>query len=313
MSGRNLWTQVAAQPTVTVTVAAYGPVFGYPTFEVFRGPALADQGPTVPYADRLKVDVEATGASLLGDVVDAAAEALGVSLPGAQISESITGVVFYEPADDLAFGHRLEPWPDFICLADADGSPIREAPWNLVTVDELQAAGEIGLIDGHPLRPYFWPVTPQGGEPVTVGSALWLLWQIWEHVLSGADTTILVKDALRRVRRARQTIRDVQLDHRGALRQPESLMQFLDENPRTSREVAVFLRWPIEFTEGWLTGTGYVPNADGTWHPGTDRVTRMLNDTVHSIEHLGRTPTEDEIRTRLARTTELPIDEAPSD
>ncbi len=163
LGDRNVGRRIRALTRDAVTVAVHGPVYGYPGLPVFDGPGFEDQSPDIPYAERVRVEVEVTEITPLGEIIDTAAARLGTTHPhGGRVCDALTGVVFYEPEDEVSFKWREEPWPRVIRLADETGLPSWGVLWTEIRFGELLAASDAQLIIGDPRRPYFWPVIPQG-------------------------------------------------------------------------------------------------------------------------------------------------------
>lgn len=305
MSRRTLKARASVDPDLTVTVAVLGPVFGYPHLDVFDGPSFADQGPEVGYAERLKVEVAADRTSRLGEIIGAAADAVGISIRGECLPDRLTGVVFYQPADDLEFQHRAEPWPRTIRLADAEGAPSWYALWSAVTVGELLHASDSGLVEGDPLRPYLWPVVPQSELVQTAIESLPFLWAAWSQFLTVKETGSFGAEIWKRIRPARE-LSELEPFGGWATERPQDIFPFLDGTPRSTEEIAAFFCWTEERTAGWLEGTGYALGEDGNWRPGADRAALVLHESVRSIEQLGRAPTELEIQSRFEQMNGTP-------
>lgn len=154
-----------------MTVAAYGPsaaeIFG-PTF--FEGPRFFNEGEGVPWDARRKVTLTVAPTETLAVVIDRAAEEFGLSVarpgirwhPDQPVSETIAGVAFYKPGDDLPYASP-HPWMSIFPAVDEDG----ELYWKWISeakLGDLLRAYERGLLPGDPQRIYLWPIVPQGGE-----------------------------------------------------------------------------------------------------------------------------------------------------
>jgi hypothetical protein len=276
-----------------VTVAALGPVFGYPEVVVFEGASLRDQGPERPYSERLKTSVDASLDTRLGEIIDAAATAFDIRWAGGgPISEYLRGVVFYEPTDEYGFQHRPQPWPSAIRTVGANGAPSWSVRWRDVRFGELLASADAGLVRGDPFRPYLWPVIPQGEAGPAFLEALWSSWIIWEHLLAAYGTVQLARTILERIRRARGSVFDQDSGARwqDALARPQDVIGYLTERPRDSHDVAAYVDRPVSETENALLGVGYVRGADGRWRAGADDAGQALHRIVIEIERAGGTP-----------------------
>jgi hypothetical protein len=269
-----------------ITVAALGPVPEYLRQEVFAGESFDDQGWKLRYADRKKVTVQAAGHEYLGLVIDRAADAFGVRSRTEQtVGELVPYVAFYLEQDELEFVSREERWESAIRTVGPDGSASWAVRWSAITIDELLASADAGLLDGDPLRVFLWPVIPQG-EVANFVVALWQLWALWEHALSGRETVGLARTVLSRIRRGREASEEAGRPWIGALQRPQDLFPFLDAAPRSTAEVACFTGLSKEQAEGALWALGYASEERG-WVPGGDPAAGLLRSQVMRIRERG--------------------------
>lgn len=300
---------------VTVHVAAWGPAFGYPELPVFDGEQFADQGPEVHYAHRAKVLVRVPSDTSYGAIIDEAADRFGVlSQNEMRISELVHCVALYRDADERGMAYDYDRWLAVVRTVDRHGAPSWAVRWSEVTVDEMLAARDAGVLLGDPLRPYFWPVIPQG-DLDDLAQALWMLWMHWEdiltHILAAGGTAALARSAVRRtlqtIRRARTS---AAVDHQqwaAALRRPREFFAYLTDSARTSEEVAQHTGLRLYQVERGLPGLGYVLGPDARWRPATG-AQAQLAEAVRDIEKRGRAPSLEETAERvraLARADEL--------
>ena len=286
----------------TVTVAVLGPVFGYPGPPVFDGPVFEDQGEDLPYAKRVKVEVEVTEITPLGEIIDTAAARIGITNPrGGRVCDELTGIVFYEADDEVSFKWREQPWPRVIRLADEAGLPSWSVLWTEMRYGELVSASDANLVVGDPRRPYFWPVIPQGGGLQTFVISLRVLWSAWEYVLAGYGTFDLVRRVRRfhlarrigaRVKRAEKAIEqaDWAMPWSKRLQRPHDFFDQVTGQPRTAEEIASLLGCPIEQAEAMLWGMGFSCDREGLWVVGGDAAASVLAESVQMIRQLGRAP-----------------------
>lgn len=281
---------------LNVTVAAFGPSFMH-ELGLFGGPTLENQGPEVPYAERMKAVLEVELDETLGSVLDRAAAEFGVvpgrELAGSRISEVITGVVFYLPEDEAGL-YRSEPWPDLIRLLDEEGTPSWGVPWALVRYRELLEASKAGLIEGDPRRAYLWPVIPQG-EPVTVGLALLGVLWILERVLGGAVEELgatVARAAIDRVRRVRE-LGDKSSEWRERLARPDDFVTYLRRKPITTSDAAAVLHCSDEDAEAVLWGMGFGHDeASGRWIWRGDPAAAIIASQLERARVEAREPTK---------------------
>jgi len=284
------------------TVAIVGPIFGLPMYEVFGGPDFANHGPDLPYASRTKAEVSASSTMTLGEVIDRAALDVGITVEQGRVSEALTGVVFYEPEDEVALKPRREPWPDTIRIVDANGTPSWRVRWDETRVDELLEAHAAGLGVGDPHRPYLWPTIPQGDLLQQFHESLWTLWNAWEYILSGYGTYEIGRRVLDRVRRGRASFTDeggLGLPWPQRLGRPHDLFAYLAGEARRAAEVASLLGCSTQQAEGVLWGMGFVCGDDGLWRVAQDAAGRALYESVQQIRVLGRAPRRAELQAIL--------------
>ncbi len=168
MAGRQSTSLLGVMAMKTFTVALMGPPF-YGVADMWLGKQYASEDMDGPYEPRPKVVVEAEEEETLAVVIDRAADALGIRpnpavLGQDAMSASIGGIAFYyAPTDETSYQRDRAPWgwPDqLVALGPAGEREVK--PWQEVTVRELLAASDGGLLYGDPLRPYLYPGFPQG-------------------------------------------------------------------------------------------------------------------------------------------------------
>jgi hypothetical protein len=262
---------------------------------------LADQGPETPYRNRLKVTLDVNEDETLGSVIDRAAENFGIGWTqgDAKISEIITGVVFYKPEDEERVD-RPQPWPDSIRLVDADGQPAWAAPWYAATYADLLAAADAGLIDGDPLRPYLWPVFPQGDVTgVMLEPLLWLLERNYEFILKSAaggaiagTSGIAVRNAWERLKRSRETRSSGETGAwRKRLERPDDFLPILERRPQTTEQVASLFNSSGDEAEAVMWGLGFAfDEATGVWRLGADEGAALLHQELETARRSGEAP-----------------------
>jgi hypothetical protein len=244
-------------------------------------------------------------------VIDRTADHFGVtftSAPGVPLSEVITGVVFYLPQDESAL-ERPQPWPDSIRLVDGVGKPSWAVPWHVVRYDELMAASDAGLIEGDPLRPYFWPVIPQGDAVGVLldPTLLWLLQRnyafILEHAAGGAIGTaagLVVKEAWERLKRSHDVRHPEPNEFGGApelprwserLARPDDFLPILVKREPTTEEAADILGCPLPEAEAVMWGLGFALDpSDGRWRNGGDEAAALIATDLESAQRTGALP-----------------------
>lgn len=280
-----------------MTVAVHGPNVGYPELPDFDGPGFEDQGPDVPYAARVKVEVEVTEVTPLGEIINTAAARLGITnRHGGRVCDALTGVVFYEPEDEVSFKWREQPWPRVIRLVDESGLPSWSVLWTEVRFGELLAASDAELVVGDPRRPYFWPVRPQGDGLQTFLVSLAFLWSAWEHVLAVYGTLDLARRIRNRIKRADEAVNENwEVPWERRLARPHDFFSYVADSPRTAKEIASLLGCPVEQAEAVLWGMGLSCNKDGFWTVAGDESASLITESIEMIRQSGRAPEQSAI------------------
>lgn len=285
-----------------VCVAAWGPAFGAPEMPFFIGEQFVDQGEDVSYVDRSKIVVPTESGTALGTVIDEAARRFGVESPsGSKVSELVHWVAFFRVGDEGGMPYDYDRWHAAIRTVDGSGQPSWVVPWSAITIGELVATNDAGFLDGDPLRPYFWPVIPQG-ELLDVLQALWGLWSQWEDAvvphIDAAAVTIgpiaAAAELARRIRAAKRAATDHHEALARVLARPQELLTYLDSAPRTTKDVAAHTELPEAAAAKVLAGIGYVPGTDGRWRSGADDPAALLRQGLLDIRERGRGPTVEE-------------------
>lgn len=272
----------------SVVVAAWDPAFGYPDLRVCDGEQFSGQGPHVTYERRRKVAVVVTGETTLGTVIDEAAARFGVhSQNELTIAEQVHWVAFFREGDEPRLEYDYDRWYDVVRTVDADGRPSWALRWSEIRLSELVATAEAGYLAGDPLRPYFWPVIPQG-DLAELAHALWALWTMWEHTLSARETVGLTRTLFDRARRGKAAAEEDFASWAQALGRPQDHLAYLDENPRTTAEAEQELRLSPAQAEGALWGMGYALGDDGRWRSAGDPASAELRADLLEIKQTGR-------------------------
>lgn len=161
--------------TVTVTLAT-PPVWYEPDFwNTHEFDSFDSAG---PYANKPKVTVTTRYGETLAEVIDRAADGLGLQLGPAhekylrdRVSQWLARMGFYRPEDDGGFEvQRMYGWPYLLPIAKESGQ-VEKLPWRDVTYRQLLASSSLGLIEGDVLRPYISGSMPQGGAHEVVETA----------------------------------------------------------------------------------------------------------------------------------------------
>jgi hypothetical protein len=276
-----------------VEVAALGPVFGYPRLEVFEGEQFADQGPDLAYDQRKRVSLTVSGDATFGEVVDKAAKQFGVSIapPETPISRRVPTIALAN-TDDEGYSNL-----EFIHTVETDGSPGWPVHWQDITVAELVASADAGLLGNvDPRRSVFWPVIPQGVFTDVGGALLWLWWA-WGQALTVRDSIEFVRISLKRMTKAREVAQSEENWH-PILRRINDLMAYLDSAPRTTADIQEKTGFAAPTVDGMMEGLGYALADDGHWHIGGDRAAVIIRAALMEFKREGNV-LDEEIPRRL--------------
>lgn len=263
--------------SLEIEVGALGPAFGHDLQQpVFDGDQFLDQPLELPWQDRKRVSISANVATSLGDVIDEAAEKLGVRIQLGPISRRVPCIAFYE-GDQYSY----------LRTVDGDGQPGWALRWNDIRLGELITSADGGLVEGDPRRPMFWPVIPQGIF-TDVGGAFLFMWAMWEHYLAARETGDIVRSMLRRLQRGRAAgdapPGELNEAWTNTFRRVTDFMAFLDR-PRTIEEVAEETGMSPTDAEGVLLALGFTEGHDSTWSPGGDPTAEILYRAVVDLKH----------------------------
>jgi hypothetical protein len=297
-----------------MVVAVYGPSQGQdlpPESRVFKGPQFEDQGPEVSFEDRVKVRIDTADDMKLGEIIDSAAVALGVSGPeGRRASWIIPIIGFFEP------GWPPDPpngWYYSLRTVDERGKPSWDILWQFIRVDELIASSRAGLFDGDPQVPCLWFCYPQGGagpgfliDLVSTWETLKTLVEIVGVGLGLGQIGRAIKERLDRGERVVSDRFDAGWSER--LGRPQDLVDSLSSQARTAADVAKLLRCKPNEAEGILWSMGFVFE-DGAWSPprsdgnvdADETAARILFGAILEIRRLGRDVTPEELEALIRR------------
>lgn len=163
------------QPINCAPVLYFAPVFWREHYWSESARQWADVGPTTPLSNRPFIEMEVGLDTTLGLILETACDELEI-LPGPDMIEQhstrrgeIVRFAFVEAeADrdgvDAQVGYQ---WPSRLPAPEADGT-VNLVDGRDVTMRQLLAASDLGLIRGDVSRPYLFPVVPQGTGQVIV-------------------------------------------------------------------------------------------------------------------------------------------------
>jgi hypothetical protein len=220
------------------------------------------------------VDVEVSDDDTLGQVIDRAAAAVGLTEVHAEeavtsVSNAITYIAFRQ------WGDEYQP-PQFSSpvVLNEGGHAAWPRPWQSIRVDQLLQAANRGLVEGDPTHPYL--ILPTGFGDFTgfdwshVVGAL----SIMREALAAVGDTSSVVDIYRLVRNKLKkrgegvevvTKKVIDWKSRGAA--PSDFHRLLSSASRTATEVAALVGCSEHEAEAmmWSLGASYNDN-DGKWY-----------------------------------------------
>ena len=271
---------------------------------------MADDWHLVPIDDLPTAVVNADGENLLSAVIDMAAEQLGITVDASAV-EFMKDPSMFQASNvaDYIVGVDLRKFEEtsFAPRRNFDvvrnegliwwGVPLRE-----VTVRELVAAAELGLVDGDPAELIFAPFPPAGGGFIghielylaAAPGVLAAVTQIrdsfddlhWFRELASRTVAIL-----RRGNAVLESHRN-ELESRSAT--PGRIDNLLDNGLSVSA-VASMLGMTDDETESLLASWGYVVDAQRVMHLGTSREATLMRAlfllTAHDpVDLVGQSP-----------------------
>ena len=162
------------EPIRLIPVLIHAPVFWLKHYWSESTHQWDEIRPSTPLAARPFAEIDAGLDATLGDILVAACDALQI-LPGPDMGDASKrrqelyrfAFVEEEADKDGIDSGVVYAWPSRLPVPISDGT-ISEVPGKEVTVRQLLAASELGLIRGDVRRPYLFPVTPQGAGQVVV-------------------------------------------------------------------------------------------------------------------------------------------------
>jgi hypothetical protein len=239
-----------------------------------------NQGPELPYSERATVDLAVQEDDSLLSTFERALAELGVSfadpetVAGSPVDQ-VSLLAFYKPEDE-AGSPLLDRciYPHTLSVVPEDGRIRWGVTLRDARVADLRRAGEYGLVDGDPLRPYV-VILPAAGA-----SELGLTWAALLTALSVAanlDGTLnLIDRVRRRVARGRKVIDDHYLDWGQRGGGPAALAQTLRRTPWSSDDLALLLGVNPEEVAALMELYGFALEDDGRWAPTDDQEARLL-------------------------------------
>lgn len=142
-----------------------------------------------PYGDRPKVRLRASSLSSLAEVLHQAAADLGAAPPpGYEFPTSFPAsrrIAFYKPEDEEKLAPRSMPrlhWAELVLVDETGRAVFGVHDQRAITIEDLVRAGEAGVVDGDPLRPYLiiepgWGDAPPPDWPTFI-TGLEVAWDV---------------------------------------------------------------------------------------------------------------------------------------
>ena len=267
----------------------------------------------IPYGERPKVEVEADENEPLRAVLRRAASAFEIEpIPSDEGFDPWTWddpafIAFYHPERDAEFGQLRHE----VTLLDENGHVRWTFDWLDEPVREYLKAGEAGILDGDPRRPYLL-LQPGIGNGILVDWPTFIeLWRLWWDI---ADKAAIVGGllALREYLRRKPTVADdapgvteshyADWERNGA--RPDNFAAFLGQRPWHLEDLADAIGSTPAEAEALLIGFGHERNSAGLWVPGTSEPAKLLRGQAEFIIHAGMTTRRDAVEQVLRERLE---------
>lgn len=269
----------------------------------------------VPYDQREKLTFEVEETDALGAVLRRALQALDVPGPpspgGGAFDPAFIGFYSAHRQDD--FG-RLQPE---VTLLDERNRVRWTGRWLDEPMSEFLRAGDAGVLDGDPRRPYLI-LQPGIGNGVLVDwQTLVELWKLWWDVADKAAILgglwALWEGASRRLKNRQgptppespEIVSGLYANWQANGGRPDNFLHFLGQRPWPLDDLAEALGCTREQAEALLIGFGHERNSAGLWVPGTSEAARLIRDNAEFVIQAGMTTrldaVEDTLRNRAKR------------
>lgn len=301
--------------SVTITVALAGDPSDW--LAGLRHPEDFD----LPYSERPKVIIEADEGEPYGNVLVRAAQAFDIkAVEGDWGTSEFSGPTFIgffhgdEHEGIKSFGHE-------VALLDADGHIRWTWEWQAEAVAEYLRAGDAGVLDGDPRRPYLITQPPIGNGVVPTFHAfiellpyVWIALDFASRVEGAAGLWDRFKSAYReRGKDAEKVIESHFPQWEANNGRPDNLAALLGSRPWHPADLADVLDCTEGEAEAMLIGFGHERNTAGLWVPGESEGAKLVRDNIDFIMHAGMTVRTDAVEQvikerseEFARTGEAP-------
>lgn len=269
--------------SVRVTVALAGPAM-VPPFQ----PLDKADTPDGTWANLHKVVVEVEAEAILGDIIDMAADRMGVLLDrnftdSPSVSREIQGIAFDQP------GGAYPPTISTMTLVDDEGRAWWGHWWADVAYRDLLRAADAGLVIGDVSRLYLRPTPPAGAiggpeEWKQLLDGLDLLWEVVQAVGAAHASALAVGAAKRRIRRGIDEVRRHwhQWQKRGGT--PHELTLMLTQRDWSTVEIAYLLGCDEPTAQAILELFGLAQDpSTGRWRLEGDQIAALLAGTMQLL------------------------------
>jgi hypothetical protein len=267
----------------------------------------------IPYRERPKVVLEVPEAETLGAVLRRAGREFGMPrIPWNDEEFDPPFVSFYREDRDPNFGSLQRE----IALVDDDGRVRWTHDWHHEPISELIRAGEAGVLNGDPRRPYLICQPPIGNGLLVDWPTLVELWKLWWDIANKvgilAGLWMLWETKSRRLKRREgptPTDSPTIVEGRYAEWQanggrPDNFVDFLGQRPWHVQDLADALGCTPEQAEALLIGFGHERNSAGLWVPGASEAAQLLRDNAKFVMHAGMTTRRDDVEEVLRQRAE---------
>jgi hypothetical protein len=254
----------------------------------------------VPYAARAKVEIEVPEGTPLGYALQKAATELGVPGPPWEPTTRYRPafIAFYREDRDRDFGRLRSE----VSLLNEDGRARWTHSWRDERMSEYIRAGDAGVLDGDPRRPYLI-LQPEIGNGILADFPTFVeLWKLWWDIANKAAIAAGIYagwDLLKRKCGSRKPTESPQImegryaEWKRNGSRPDNLLELLGQRPWHEEDLANLLGCTSDEAEALMLGLGYETNSAGLWVVGQSEQAKLLQGNAEFVVHAGMTTRTD--------------------
>lgn len=265
----------------------------------------------VPYAERAKVEIEVSEDTPLGYALQKAAAELGVPGPPWESTAPYRPafIAFYREDRDRDFGQLRSE----VSLLDEHGRARWTHSWRDEAISEYIRAGDAGVLDGDPRRPYL-VLQPEIGNGILADFPTFVeLWKLWwdiadkvaiaAGIYAGWDL-IKGKRGARKPTKSPEIVEGLYAEWKRNGGRPDNLLVLLGQRPWHEEDLANVLGCTSDEAEALMLGLGYETNSVGLWVLGQSEQAKLVQGNAEFIIHAGMTSRTDAMERVLRERAE---------